>query len=189
MVIIWNEGTYEPIEKIKGKKTQEKHLLAQLRSGSVGTGFNHKDQKDMIAQFRPLIIDKSPFSEVPDVNKPSRFKPNPPKAKATWLKPELVCEVAFSEVTTDGVFRHPSFQGMRIDKKSKEVIRETEIETKAIVEHKSAEESDTRPVSTNRHAGAIAPPKPGGRKTLLNPKDETQVRKVGGRELKFTHLS
>lgn len=181
-----NEGTSKEFSSLLLGVYENGHLQYV---GKVGTGFNHQDQKDMIAQFRPLIIDKSPFSEVPDVNKPSRFRPNPPKAKATWLKPELVCEVTFSEVTTDGVFRHPSFQGMRIDKKSKEVIRETEIETKAIVEHKSAEESDTRPVSTDRHAGAIAPPKHGGRKTLLNPKDETQVRKVGGRELKFTHLS
>jgi len=34
-VIVWDEGTYEPIEEIKGKKAQEKHLLAQLKSGSL----------------------------------------------------------------------------------------------------------------------------------------------------------
>jgi DNA ligase D-like protein (predicted polymerase)/DNA ligase D-like protein (predicted 3'-phosphoesterase) len=34
-VIIWDEGFYEPIEKIKGKKEQEKILLKQLRSGSL----------------------------------------------------------------------------------------------------------------------------------------------------------
>src|SRR6195952_3377220 len=33
--IVWDEGTYEPIEEIKGKKAQEKHLLAQLKSGSL----------------------------------------------------------------------------------------------------------------------------------------------------------
>jgi bifunctional non-homologous end joining protein LigD len=48
----------------------------------------------MIEQFKRLITVKSPFESIPDVNKPSRFRPNPPKAKATWLKPELVCEVA-----------------------------------------------------------------------------------------------
>jgi bifunctional non-homologous end joining protein LigD len=143
-------------------------------AGKVGTGFNDKVQKEMMAHFKPLITEKSPFSEMPDVNKPSRFRPNPPRAKATWLKPELVCEVAFTEVTSDGVFRHPSFQGMRIDKKAKDVIRETEVETKAIVD---------------QHASAIRPPKSKERKTLLNPKDETQVRKVNGHELKFTHLS
>src|SRR5690606_35701986 len=111
--------------------------------------------------------------DLPDVNKPSRFRPNPPKAKATWLKPELVCEVAFSEVTTDGVFRHPSFQGMREDKKAKDVIRETTIHTPEIVEEPGEE------VSKDQDSfKALIPPKEKERKTLLNPKDETQVRKI-----------
>src|ERR1700712_3261747 len=34
-VIVWDEGTYEPIEKIEGKKEQEKYLLQQLQEGSL----------------------------------------------------------------------------------------------------------------------------------------------------------
>ncbi|ACU03913.1 DNA ligase D [Pedobacter heparinus] len=154
--------------------------------GKVGTGFSDQLQKEMMKQFEPLMITKSPFDEIPDVNKPSRFRPNPPQAKATWLKPELVCEVAYAEVTSDGVFRHPSFQGMRIDKKAKDVIREAAVETKAVV-NLDMETDDM--AKTNKHAKAIKPPKAAARKTLLNPKDETQVRKVCGHELKFTHLS
>ncbi|MBO9674662.1 MAG: DNA ligase D [Sphingobacteriaceae bacterium] len=148
--------------------------------GKVGTGFSDKQQKTMMEQFKPLIVDKSPFEGVPDINKPSRFRPNPPKAKATWLKPQLVCEVAFTEVTDDGVFRHPSFQGMREDKKAKEVIREEEREVMKIVE-------DVK--EKKEHHEAVKPPKGKDRKTLLNPKDETQVRKIKGQELKFTNLS
>jgi bifunctional non-homologous end joining protein LigD len=40
------------------------------------------------------------------------------------VKPELVCEVEFTEWTSDGKIRHPSFQGLRRDKKAKEVVRE-----------------------------------------------------------------
>lgn len=148
--------------------------------GKVGTGFSDKLQKTMMEQFKPIIIDKSPFESIPDVNKPSRFRPNPPKAKATWLKPELVCEVAFAEVTDDGVFRHPSFQGMREDKKAKEVVREVEVPTEKNVDDANKE---------NPHAQAIKAPKGKVPKTLLNPKDETQVRKIKGHELKFTNLS
>ncbi len=148
--------------------------------GKVGTGFSDKLQKTMMEQFKPIIIDKSPFESIPDVNKPSRFRPNPPKAKATWLKPQLVCEVAFTEVTDDGVFRHPSFQGMREDKKAKEVVREEEKPTQKIVDEVKENEE---------HAHAIKPPKGKEPKTLLNPKDETQVRKIKGHELKFTNLS
>ncbi len=93
--------------------------------GKVGTGFNDKQQKEMIARFKPLIIKQAPFEELPDYNKPSRFRPNPPHATATWLSPELVCEVNFAEITDDGVFRHPSFVAMREDKNAKEVVLET----------------------------------------------------------------
>lgn len=148
--------------------------------GKVGTGFSDKLQKSMMEQFKPIIVDQSPFESNPDVNKPSRFRPNPPKAKATWLKPELVCEVAFAEVTDDGVFRHPSFQGMREDKKAKDVVREVEMPTEKVVEDAEAQ---------NPHAKAIKAPEGKVPKTLLNPKDETQVRKIKGHELKFTNLS
>jgi bifunctional non-homologous end joining protein LigD len=150
--------------------------------GKVGTGFSDKLQKEMMTQFKPLITAESPFNTEPDVNKPSRFRPNPPKAKATWLKPELVCEVAFSEVTTDGVFRHPSFQGMRIDKNVKDVIREVPVETADVVE--AVAEADVV-----EDKALVKAPKAKERKTLLNPTDETQVRKICGHELKFTHLS
>lgn len=151
--------------------------------GKVGTGFNDKVQKEMMAQFKPLITDKSPFDVEPDVDKPSRFRPKRLGAKPTWLKPELVCEVAYAEVTSDGVFRQASFKGMRMDKKAKDVVLETPKDTNETV--KEADE-ETKPETHNE---AVKPPKDKDRKTLLNPTDETQVRKICGHELKFTHLS
>ena len=140
--------------------------------GKIGTGFNDKTQKEIMSKMKKLVIHKPPFSEVPDVNKPSRFRPNPPKASATWLKPELVCEVSYAEITDDGVMRHPSFEGLRTDKKAKDVKMETAIETKKIIKNKF-----TKPVTEK------------GRKTFLNPTDKTQVRTINGHELKFTNLS
>lgn len=151
-------------------------------AGKVGTGFSDKLQKEMMEQFKPLITDKSPFEVEPDVDKPSRFRPQRLGAKPTWLKPELVCEVAFAEVTSDGVFRQASFKGMRSDKKTKDVVLETPKHTAETVEEAEGADNDT-------HAKAIKPVKNTDRKTLLNPKDETQVRKICGHELKFTHLS
>jgi bifunctional non-homologous end joining protein LigD len=149
--------------------------------GKVGTGFTAKKQKEMMEAFSPLITKDMPFEYEPDVNKPSRFRPNPPKAIATWLKPELVCEVSFAEVTADGVFRHPSFEGMRSDKKAKEVVRETQIETNEITEH--AEKSN------KATSGLVTAPKRTGKQTLLNPTEETQVKKINGHDLKFSNLS
>lgn len=146
--------------------------------GKVGTGFTEKQQKEMIALFKPLVTKKSPFKETPDYNKPSRFRPNPPHANATWLKPELVCEISFTEITADGVFRHPSFEGMREDKSAKEVVREVEKSTDEVVDEVN---HDTESI--------IKKPAKAKRKTLLNPKDETQVRKINGHEVKFSNLS
>ena len=137
----------------------------------------------MMAQFEPLIIDKSPFDVEPDVDKPSRFRPKRMGAKPTWLKPELVCEVAFAEVTSDGVFRQASFKGMRIDKKAKDVVLEMPKNT-----NQTVEEVDNKPAK-DTHKDVVMPPKDKDRKTLLNPTDETQVRKICGHDLKFTHLS
>jgi bifunctional non-homologous end joining protein LigD len=42
----------------------------------------------------------------------------------TWVRPELVGEVEFTEWTDDGLLRHPSFQGLREDKLARSVVRE-----------------------------------------------------------------
>jgi bifunctional non-homologous end joining protein LigD len=147
--------------------------------GKVGTGFKDKQQKEMLAAFKPLITKDSPFTQTPDYNKPSRFRPNPPKAKATWLTPSIVCEVSFTEVTSDGVFRHPSFEGLREDKKATDVTREIEEPVDEVIEEdKSGSKSNI-----------IKPAKKEGRKTLLNPTDVTQVRKINNNELKFSNLN
>ncbi len=154
--------------------------------GKVGTGFNDKVQKEMMEQFKPLIINKSPFDVEPDVDKPSRFRPKRMGAKPTWLKPELVCEVAYAEVTSDGVFRQASFKGMRIDKKAKDIVLETPKETNETVKEV---EMESKVETRKTHVDVVSPPKNKGRKTLLNPTDETQVRKICGHDIKFTHLS
>ncbi|QAA80907.1 DNA ligase D [Aequorivita sp. H23M31] len=150
--------------------------------GKVGTGFTVKKQKEMMEIFKPLVTSKSPFTTEPDVNQASRFRPDPPKAKATWLTPSLVCEVSFAEITKDGIFRHPSFKGLRTDKKAKDVVRETASDTEAVV----AEEKDDKPKKQKK---IIKIPKAKKRQTLLNPTEETQVKKINGHDLKFTNLS
>jgi bifunctional non-homologous end joining protein LigD len=149
-------------------------------TGKIGTGFNDKTQQEMMKAFKPLIIKTPPFEEEPDVNKPSRFRPNPPKADVFWLKPELVCEVSYTEITSDGVMRHPSFEGMREDKKAKDVHTEKPVAVEKAVKEKASV------IQKNK---MIKPVKTGNRKTLLNPTDETQVRSINKHELKFTNLS
>ena len=148
-------------------------------TGKVGTGFNDSTQKNILQKLKPLLIKKPAFTEIPDINKPSRFRPNPPHATAYWVKPKIVCEVSYAEMTNDGVMRHPSFEGLRIDKNAEQVIKEKAKSTKKLV--------DKKKTSTKKEI--IKKPAAATRKTLLNPHDETQVRKINGHDLKFTNLS
>src|SRR4030095_13394313 len=100
-------------------------------------------------------------------------RPNPPKAQATWLKPELVCEVSYTEMTSDGVMRHPSFEGLREDKKATDVKGEKVIPAEKL-------ESD----SVLHEKKLLKRRQKASRKTLLNPTDEQQERKETGHTLK-----
>ncbi|MCO5238144.1 MAG: hypothetical protein M9933_17945 [Chitinophagaceae bacterium] len=111
----------------------------------------------MMAQFKPLVIKSSPLVEMPDYNKPSRFRPHPPHADATWLKPKLVCEITFTEITEDGVFRHPSFEGMREDKAPADVVTEQEQPIEKVTVHPAAtgkKKNAVRKMLPPAHAGA-----------------------------------
>jgi bifunctional non-homologous end joining protein LigD len=78
--------------------------------GNVGTGFNDKSLKDLHSKLKKLVRKTSPLDipikETPDI---------------TWVEPELVCNIKFTEITDDGSVRHPVFQGLRVDKSSAEV--------------------------------------------------------------------
>ncbi|MGH8313791.1 MAG: non-homologous end-joining DNA ligase, partial [Steroidobacterales bacterium] len=84
-------------------------------AGKVGTGFDDKT----LAKLRPLL-DKLEQREPSFADPPRGFE-----AKgAHWVRPQLVAEIAFTEWSNDGALRHPSFQGLREDKKAADVVRE-----------------------------------------------------------------
>jgi bifunctional non-homologous end joining protein LigD len=83
-------------------------------AGKVGTGFNARLIDEMMERMAPLAVDKAPV-EVPRADRKG----------AHWIEPRLVAEIAFTEFTSDGVLRHPSFIGLREDKPAKQVVRET----------------------------------------------------------------
>lgn len=92
----------------------ENHDLINV--GHVGGGFNTKLLHELYSKFKPLIVKKCPFKNAPKTNGP-----------VTWIKPQLVCEVSFSEWTKGNQMRQPIFQGMRIDKDPKSVVKEMAI--------------------------------------------------------------
>jgi bifunctional non-homologous end joining protein LigD len=109
----------------KGSRTSFGALLLGLHdkdsgelryAGKVGTGFNDKTLRTILAQLQPL-----------ETSKPAVV--NPPKGTDArgvhWLKPELLAEVAYAEITKDGSVRHSVFHGLRNDKPAKEITEET----------------------------------------------------------------
>jgi bifunctional non-homologous end joining protein LigD len=116
--------------------------------GNVGTGFDHKMLKSIHEQLQPLMTKTCPFAE----------RPNPDKGM-TWVRPELVCQVKYLSWTQDGRLRAPVFEGLRNDKKPKQVERE---EPQAAPE--PAEE-------------------------VFSKTEKEATRQIDGRSLKFTNLN
>jgi bifunctional non-homologous end joining protein LigD len=83
--------------------------------GHTGTGFSAASLKTIHARLQSLVRRSKPFSQ------------QVPNEKSTrWVRPQLVCEVKFTEWTRDGRMRHPAFVGLRGDKPAVNVIRERE---------------------------------------------------------------
>ncbi|HEX6235198.1 MAG TPA: non-homologous end-joining DNA ligase [Jiangellaceae bacterium] len=89
------------------------YVDGELRyAGKVGTGFNAETLKLLRQRLAPLEQKTSPFTG------------RQPEKGAVFVRPELVCEVAFGEWTRAGTLRHPSYQGLREDKAPTDVVRE-----------------------------------------------------------------
>jgi bifunctional non-homologous end joining protein LigD len=79
--------------------------------GKVGTGFNEESLGSLHRRFQRLIRSKSPFAS--GVHEP----------QATFLSPQLIAQVSFTEWTKDGKLRHPVYLALRDDKDPKDVVR------------------------------------------------------------------
>ena len=83
----------------------------------VGTGFDESTLALVARRLEPLARATSPF----DVGTPSGRGHH-------WVEPKLVCEVRFTEWTADGGIRHPTFLGLRDDKRPEDCVREVPTE-------------------------------------------------------------
>ncbi len=82
-------------------------------AGKVGTGFDTRTLRSLLAEMEQLGQDEPPF-DYGDL----------PRHDVHWVRPELVAQIGFSEWTRDLQLRHPRFQGLRRDKAASEVVRE-----------------------------------------------------------------
>jgi bifunctional non-homologous end joining protein LigD len=90
------------------EKSGDKQVLRY--GGKVGTGFTAADLTALTARLAPLERKKSPFGAGPKPPKGSRF-----------VEPQLVAEIEYREMTSEGMLRHPAYKGLREDKPAVEV--------------------------------------------------------------------
>jgi DNA ligase D-like protein (predicted ligase) len=85
-----------------------------LYAGKVGTGFDGATLRDLGRRLRALRRDAPAFADAGAIR----------ERGATWVEPQLVAQLGFTEWTRHGRLRHPRFLGLRFDKPASKVVRE-----------------------------------------------------------------
>ncbi len=146
-------------------------------AGKVGTGFKVAEQKQLLHSFRSLERKTSPFNIEPDIGKPTKFR-SAVTTEVIWLKPELVCEIHFTEVTAEGIFRHPSYIALREDKSPKSVVLEKQTIMKKISTAKDKEQK-TVPVKSDQQDSRNT--------IILSGSEKDIIRRINGVSLELTN--
>lgn len=83
-------------------------------AGKVGTGYNDRMLRELRQQLDAIEDDRSPF----DADEPRQGR------GVHWVRPQMVAQIGFTELTTDRKLRHPRFLGLRDDKPAEAVVLE-----------------------------------------------------------------
>jgi bifunctional non-homologous end joining protein LigD len=111
----------------------------------VGTGFDDATLDAVWKKLEPLQRATSPFAV------------RSPKDKGNhWAEPKLVCEVRYTEWTRDGGLRHPTFLGLRTDKKPEDCRREEPVAIDASAPAAPDEPAGDGKSTASPRAGAAA---------------------------------
>lgn len=108
--------------------------------GHVGTGFSHELLGGLKKKMKPLETSDSPFKNEVPLN-----------GKVTWLKPKLVADIAYTEMTRDKIFRHPVFLRLRDEKQTKDVNEEVMEEITDVKRSEEMKAGKETVAITNRH--------------------------------------
>jgi bifunctional non-homologous end joining protein LigD len=100
--------------------------------------------RTLLDNLEKLRTSRSPFDgPAPHTDEP-----------ATWVKPELVCEVRFTEWTSSGTLRHPTFLRMRPDVAPKDCVRERPLDPSAVIGTASTPRTRSNPKAPDTAANA-----------------------------------
>jgi bifunctional non-homologous end joining protein LigD len=139
--------------------------------GHAGSGFDDRTLKSVYERLQPLRTDECPFdSEVPTFGMWRR--PGKADGPITWVKPDLVAQVKYTEITSDGILRAPVFLGIREDKAARDVVN---------AEVVAPPEPDQSTSATSQPSEIV--------ETLLNHTGEKLTLEVDGFEIAFSNLN
>jgi bifunctional non-homologous end joining protein LigD len=96
-------------------------------AGRVRAGFVPATRREVFAKLKGLKVDKCTFANLPE-KEPGRWGQGLTAEKmksCTWVKPEVVVRIDFSEWTGADKLRHTKFVALRDDKPARKVVRET----------------------------------------------------------------
>jgi bifunctional non-homologous end joining protein LigD len=113
--------------------------------GHIGAGSSVATIKILYDLLHPLETEQSAFKKAPHTNEPVH-----------WVKPKLVCQVKFTEWTSDHQMRHPIYLGIREDKKPSDCLLEDQLPAQREV-RKVDRSMDTKPAATDKRTGKEAP--------------------------------
>jgi bifunctional non-homologous end joining protein LigD len=130
--------------------------------GHTGTGFTEKSLKEVYRQLQPLVTEESPFDKKVPVN-----------GRVTWVRPQLVCNLKYGEITTEGIRRIPVFLGLRLDKDANEVQPE-------VTDNHSKKRTNKKSIMTKYAAKAESHPQE---------KEHDETKTIDGEDIMLSHLS
>ena len=122
-------GVYEPGDDKRRSRPRLVH------AGQVGSGLDGATMRDLLGMLEPLRTDASPFDGPP----PQTDQP------ATWVAPKLVCEARFTEWTSSGTLRHPTFLRLRPDVAPQDCVRERPLSSAAVLADDAASTGKNQP--------------------------------------------
>src|SRR5215213_10939955 len=131
--------------------------------GQVGTGFTGVMQENIMKKMKPLITKTASLEGVPKLGK-----------ETVWIKPSLVCEIKYTELTPEGVMRHPSFQGLREDK------------TILDINNESPDNEENKPVAKPKKKKTAKATSKKAPAELVDISNEQEIVTINNHELKLT---
>jgi len=146
--------------------------------GNVGTGFTQQTLKEIAADLKKREVAKCQFAEVPDVIE-----------KPYWTRPERVARVRYAGWTNEKRLRHPSFVGLRDDKRAAECRLDAETMSNAQPGEKGPAPEPPVVVTSPSIAGRVISKKSQIEAELFKGKADNIIIEVEGKKVRLSNLN